>query len=294
VQGYFKGRGIVTDKVLIDYFGGAHGHFLEYILNAACDDALLNSSPFGEDGTCRYRLYTPNSRRFHADHFSFLYYKKFPERILETEGPGECIAIVFEGDYSDWLLYLEVAFHRGPQSLNETVNFNSRMSGFSKLREHVLSNNKNPKIRKNLADLFLSDPTKTPYHEHQVPFLTHKHITNFKFSWFYDWQDFISGIELLAKQFDLTLSGKYDIIKERYSTFIELNPYANRNSFHCCNEILNRLDEDYPLHLNLIEEAYLCKMIERKTGVLIDTVDNSVFDTTKNLREFINEISIRY
>lgn len=296
----------MKNKILIDYFGGAHGHFLEYILNALEDDELLNQKPFNDDGTCRFRLYTPNSRRFHADHFSMLYYKNHIENTNDAESPGDCVAIVFEEDHSDWLLYVEVAVLRashpseplGPvEELHiKELKEGTKYVGYNLFRNGVQRYGQTKSgIRQLFLDHFIRDPLNSPpYKIHQVPFLTHKNIIDFKFIWFYNYEQFIKGIEDLAKRFDLTLDGKHHIIKERHEEFIRLNRYATRNSFERCNEIFDNLNTEMSIDLNTIEEAYICKLIEQQTGVTLTKVDDEVFTSTNKLREFINEVSIRH
>lgn len=293
----------MTNKVLIDYFGGSHGHFLEFILNGLEDDALLLTYPFNEDGTCRDRIYEPYSRRFHADHFSTGYYKKFADRTADAEDTGDCITITFEDDYSDWLLYLEVAFLRGQfpgQQIGDiediTNNTKDKFKSYPVILNLLDDNPTRSSIRRFILESLVRNPENSLYHRvHQVPFLTHKRIHNFKFSWFYNYTDFIAGLTELTNTFNLTLHGKERRIYELHTEFLRLNKFADRRSKKICDNVMNSLQgDDLKLSLNLIEEAYICKRIEEHTGKKLTEVDDSIFTSTGNLKKFINEISIRH
>jgi len=293
----------MINKVLIDYFGGSHGHFLEFTLNGLEDDRLLSSYPFNEDGTCRNRIYDPYSKRFHADHFSTGYYKKFIDRSADAEDDGDCIAITFADDYSDWLLYLEVAFLRGRRAgleighIDDIVNnTKDKFKTYPVILNLLGDNPTKSSIRRFILEYLVRNPENSLYHRvHQVPFLTHKRIHNFKFSWFYNYTNFITGLTELTKTFNLTLHGKERRIQELHTEFLRLNKFANRRSKEICDNILEYLQgDDISLSLNLIEEAYICKRIEELTGNKLTEVDDSVFTSTGNLKKFINEISIRH
>ena len=293
----------MTNKVLIDYFGGSHGHFLEFLLNSLEDNVLLSSYPFNSDGTCRTRIYEPYSKRFHADHFSTGYYKKFTDRTRDAEDGGSCIAIMFEDDYSDWLLYLEVAFLRaqfpGSQigDIDDIVNnTKDKFKSYPIMLNLLGDDPSKSSIRRFILESLVRNPENSLYHSvHQVPFLTHKQVHNFKFSWFYNYTDLIAGLTELSKLFNLTLVGKERRIQELHTEFLRLNKFANRRSKETCDNILEYLQgDDISLSLNLIEEAYICKRIEELTGNKLGEVDDSVFTSTGNLKKFINEISFRH
>lgn len=293
----------MTNKVLIDYFGGAHGHFLEFMLNALEDKFLLDSYPFNQDGTCRNRIYEPYSRRFHADHFSTGYYKKFDDRTADAESTGDCIAISFEDDYSDWLLYLEVAFLRGRTPGSEighiddiATNTKDKFKSYPAMLALLGDKPTRASIRQFILEYFVRNPATSLYHTvHQVPFLKHKTIFDFKFSWFYNYHSFIDGLTDLANSFNLTLAGKKYRIYELHTEFLRLNKFAERRSLETCDNVLQYLQgKNMALSLNLIEEAYICKRVEELSGTRLEQVDDSVFSSTGNLEKFINEVSIRH
>lgn len=303
-----------SDKVLIDYFGGTHGHFLEFMLNAIDDPTgiLFETLPFNEDGTCRIRSYQPYTKRFHADHYSMEYIKKHTDRSKDANSSGLCIAIMFEPDFSDWLLYLQLLLLRSysiensPGGIdNLEQNTYTKLKFFPKFREKLvrLSNgtfNKNTPncdrkiIRKAFLDHFIRDPANSLAHQiHRVPALTHKTLIYFQFSWFYDYEKFLCGLKKIAEKTKLTLTGKEAKIKKMHDMFLTLNVYAKCNSYQMCNEIFNTLYEtEKVLKLNIIEEAYICKLVEDLTKKEVGLVNDELFYSTVGIRELIDAVSV--
>lgn len=297
-------------KILIDYFGGAHGHFLEYILNSLDSDSdeLLDSDPWSKSdlGTCRHRIYEPWSLRFCADHYSTEYYKKFDNRIVDVDNAKDYIIISFQKDFSDWMLFLEVQFYRAhpwgtSPGLIEDIYIDtekklSKTNYYKNFLDKLKTNYKQRdgiekwSLRMLFLDEFMRDPEKTPMFQlHVLPWFKEKNLYEFEFTSFYNTDSFMAKITEFSKIFNLLLNeDRVEKIKNKHKLFLSKNPYATRNSYERCKTILNGLDTDLEINnLNLLEESFLCKEIEKLTNTRFYSEENSFFSSTKEIRRYI-------
>lgn len=104
-----------TLKVEIDFFGGMHGHFLEYCVNVMADDRNKNINPFTEQGTSHNFFHKTFAV---ADHYTYL--KK--QNLLKT---GNVISI--RANIDDCLLVTMLCMGR-PENYNlDLKNFEKNL-----------------------------------------------------------------------------------------------------------------------------------------------------------------------
>lgn len=90
-------------KICIDFQGGAHGNFLEFVCNVVAG-AKTNESPFNKLGASHSKTYL-GGRIFYADHFSFGYGTLFSKKIISIQIdiddllPLSQISLLRAGDY---------------------------------------------------------------------------------------------------------------------------------------------------------------------------------------------------
>ena len=294
---------MTTDKkVLINYMPGAHGHFLEFILNTLDSDDVI-PQPFDELGTSIYREYPHFSKRFCGDH----YYDGFilsTEKRHFVESSTECIYIDLQADKSDYMLFFEVQFHRAADKTYRNVGhiddihvdtfhkFNNRFrkDTLEYFRQYKPSLSENDPdcdawiVRKWLSKLLREFDTSN-----RVPYFTDKNLIRFPFLNFYNEHNFSSSIKQLALRYDLKFEEKLDTVLYHYKTFIKKNAFAQRNSYERCQNILSDLDSGEPFEpINLMEQAYICNYIDDNVNMPYN-IGNDFFTRPIEIKSFIEK-----
>lgn len=294
------------EKILIDYNGGTHGHFLEFVLNAldSSDDVLLNSNPFSlsDRGTCRRRIYEPWSLRFCADHFSNQY--KIDQRKHDIDESKNCIRIKLKEDFSDAILALRLLLGRSDPIMDLSDCNNLHINIFNKLTNSAKFSILLPIIEKyeNVTISKIS-PNLEQYHIRHffvnysfnkqnprysdLPFYKNKKVSHVNFIDFYSWDTFLTMITNLSKKFNLSLIGRENRLRNLHHEFIKLNPYAADQGYQKCMQILNNLNSTSPMpDLDIIEQSWLCANLKGFSGGFYYPL-NDFFKTPLQLKEYI-------
>ena len=299
-------------KVLIDYHGGTHGHFLEFVLNAldCADNTLLNSDPFAlsDRGTCRRRIYKPWSLRFCADHFEQRY--KIDQRKTDIDAATDCVYIKLNSDFSDTILMLKVAFFRGDAVADLSDVENLHINFFNKCNNTDIGNYCIKLIRDTQGiDLTATSPNLEYYQlrhfltnslfnrkntrYNQEPYYKNKNITSVKFLDFYTWDSFLHTIKMLSYKFDLALdSDRVTRLQNLHREFLARNPWANDQGYQVCKQILDNSDSTNAMpSIGLIEQSWLCASLVDFNGKFYYP-SNKFFETPFSLKKYITDLKL--
>jgi hypothetical protein len=299
------------NKILIDFVGGSHGHFLESILNGLDADSpdLINDSPFrlSDNGTCRIRIYDDWSLRFCAEHFfDQEHVKKYQPLVDSAE---HCISIRFHPDNRDIMRYLRVVFDRGlwpswPQpgtfdQLHKNFFYKTSSKKMLRLRNYAIEeggrvSEQNPDVeiyilRNALARRMLS-PTGDFLTgiKQLIPFYPEKTQHVFMFSWFYNQEKFMAGIAGLSAKFNLKFEQRQQRVRELHTQFLNMNKFANDHSYEKCRSILDNLDSPDPMpDLDILEQAWILNQLQILSGKKINYNKDEFFKTPLELYQYI-------
>lgn len=299
------------NKILIDFQGGTHGHFLESILNGLDSDSndLIKDSPFrmSDRGTCRNKIYNPWSLRFCADHFYESVRLKKHQHLIDSA--EHCITIGFYPDYRDIMHYLRVAFDRGlpperPQpgtfdQLHKNFYYKTADEKFLKLRTFVIE--EGSKVSQDVPDVeihilrnVLTQRVLLPTGDHltgirnRVPFYREKTQHVFMFSWFYDQSKFMAGISELSNKFNLKFEQRQLRVQELYQQFIGMNKFSNDSSYQKCQHILDNIESREPMpELDILEQAWILSRLQTLSGQKIIYNRDEFFKTPHELYQYI-------
>jgi hypothetical protein len=287
-------------KILIDFVPGAHGHFLEIILNKFFHTVPVDFQPFTSIGTSHQGLtkeeYNTN-KVFCADHW----YERAPEQLLTAD---QIISIQF--DKKDLLLLSSISLLRaGDKKIdNDTLEidtYNKLNNNFYKgtLDKLIIAypflklSATNSSVPRNVLREFYKfsflKPDMNGYWQEQMRMQYSKSakVFYFKFDWLYN----IHKFEHAIKQLEKTLVLPFDFSDEFYSMhskFIDGIAYK-----HCqaeCNNIVDAvihgIDLDIP-KLTLFQESYINAQLENyfKKEMPFHQVD--YFTNTKDVLQYI-------
>lgn len=298
------------NKVLIDFHGGMHGHFLECILNGL-DSAtadLINDSPFrcSDRGTCRNKIYHPWSLRFCSDHLHEV--ERIAKHQSMIDAAEHCITISLEPDHRDLMLYIRLVFGRSlppewpqPGAISQLhINFYHKMSSAKMipLRDYVATRfsglgEETPDIdvhalRSTLLHLMSKNSQFMTKLETNVPFYRNKTQHKFMFSWFYNQEKFIQEISNLASEFSIQLGQREHRVRELHQEFLSLNEFANDTSYQRCQLVLDNLDSCEPMpDLDVLEQAWILHKLQRLHNKKIPYDNNEFFKTPQELNQYI-------
>ena len=292
-------------KILIDYDGGSHGHFLEFVLNSldSPTNELLFSSPFNlnDRGTSRQRLYKPWSLRFCADHYSEQY--KILERSNDIKEASDCIFIRVNHTVSQVIVALKVTLARADPvvDLSDFENLNTNF--FNKIKgslissrilpwfdqQHINLSNTSPDLKYyQLRHFFVNHSfNKNNLRYNALPFIKDKTVTDVWFDDFYSWEKFLAMITMLANKFNLNLVNRLPRLQLLHSEFLSRNLYSRDPGPKICEQILENLDSDQPMPgLGIIEQSWLCAKLSNFSGNFYYPHDK-FFKTPKQLKQYI-------
>lgn len=298
------------NKVLIDFQGGMHGHFLECVLNGL-DSAtadLINDSPFrcSDRGTCRNKIYQPWSLRFCADHFYEV--SRLSKHQAMIDAAEHCITINLDPDHRDLMLYIRVVFGRSmppewpqPGPLSQLhIDFYHKMSSviMVPLRDYVAArfggvSATSPDIdvhvlRSTFMSIMSKDGRLLSKLKANVPFYRNKSQHEFMFSWFYNHEKFIQEIANLADKFSIAIETREKRLRELHLEFLSLNEFANDNSYQRCQTVLENLDSCDPMpDLDVLEQAWILSRLEQLHNKKIPYTNDEFFKTPRELNQYI-------
>ena len=317
-------------QVLLDFLGGSHGHFLEFILNGLDeqDDKLLFKNPFSIDGSAR------NNGLYAHDHF-FIGEKRFVAGHYTSIGavysaPGideKAITITVDDTEESYFNWVKIRLTRAwmpecspgplhelhdntygkliliPQAIRNAHEFPDLLDqAVTLMRNLFLSINNsmgnsinidNPstnkwRIRNYFKQRYFSDEGKSNSLKIDTKQLASK-VINFKFSYFYDTDNFTMHITRLAEEFNLKMSAsRISRIKELHDIFLNKNQLLKYDGFELCNSIIKNIEStDSIPYLELIEEAYVLSLIDRLIGKDTEYNIDEFFKTPADIAEYI-------
>lgn len=298
--------GLSEDKILINFQGGAHGHFLGFTLNAAVG-FFKGVDPFNFLGAS-HRMPFNSDAIFVADHFT---YKIVFDNLRSTsreyweKHKKNLIAILIEED--DLPVFLSCMYARaGDASIyfdglhidfyNKTKN--DRIFDLPKYLKQWSENSElgpdHPDIEKktlreflrvnlNASSVFL-DKQRNFLDTYAMPFVS------FKFADFYlPTVDFVATIKELLAKFGF-MDVNENRVAELHTKFLELNRFVGLKDLPL--HYFNNLEKDVSIgHLSIMQEAYLERLIEKKFGIKVPFAPDGFYKNTRDIRTIIEKLS---
>lgn len=257
--------------IYIDFPGGAHGHFLEFILlkHVMRLPEYENFTPFTKLGTSHKKLNIIN-KPVQALHITQHNIKLKPkENDLVIKIP------VYSDMYIDFLYYGNL--------LTRVADGNVDLTHLEKNTIEKLSHNKYTIFRQTILNEFgirkdysraqLRNILYSQIRQRGRSFVTFTRLnckeTNFDFAVFYNWDDFLTEINRITK-----ITGNYNVdagrLLEDYNLFLKNNAVLamKDNTLSLFNAICSGHSDLFDL--NILEEAFLNALITDKFNIHSD------------------------
>ena len=275
--------------IYIDFFGGTHGHFLEYSINAL-DDSVKQITPFTKFGTSHANY---DKKIAVANHFSFYDIKidyTNNHIITITATPEDCLLVNLlcfsrAGDYGFDLYNLE-------KELSTKMRATGFFPGFRKsLLQYNIDIAENQTVSRGVLRESLkynfADPRKNSLMQ-EIQKQYHTAVSKIVyFRDFYDVSQYLAMIKSVVKDFDLPYNVDTAWYTNLWQQFIEKNTVINdeQNAVDIFQSVIDKVD--CTVYLNLVQEAWLNAMLENKFGKEMPFHMEKYFSTTNEINQYL-------
>lgn len=285
-------------NIQIDYINGTHGSFLMHTVNNLANGTCILPFVKHQAGSA-HKLIPYANKIANGRHYSV---------NNEKYNLNNVVQITMDDD--DMLMVIELLMHRwnhfDPDNLNSNTYYKFNSSQYriplmriyeyynvelkSDIPRHILrdyftynldTNFRNNQLGKSLAVMLTEQKQMFDYSGMDVKVLP------FKFKWFYDYNNFKKGIELIKDFFNLDLSIDEEILSKLHSQFLNNNPALGMNSvFDIFEKVKNNISVEIP-KLRLLQEAWLNLQIEKLTNKSMNTIE--YFKHTNEIYKHLNK-----
>ncbi len=279
------------DEIQIDYINGTHGSFLMHVINNLANDTCIEPFVKYHAGSA-HKIIPYKNKVATKKHYSVYNNKDLLKNVV-------CITV----DDDDMLMLTELLMHRwnhfNPDGLDVNTFYKFNRSQYrtnlmriydgydvqpkSDIPRHILRDY----FKYNLDPEFYSDLLGESFNrilEKERKTFDYSNLDikliEFKFKWFYDYNDFKHGINSIKDFFKLSYTDNEDTLIRMHSLFLENNPAIGMNSvFSILEHIKNNEEVEIP-KLRLLQEAWLNLQVEKMTNKSMST-DNYFNNTTE-------------
>ena len=293
------------ERILIDFQGGTHGNFLEFLLNQFYY-SIEWEDPFTDLGTSHKKIYNLHTVKFFAGHFTSSKVSKVSENIFLSS--NNIILITIEPQ--DLLLVMSVSLLRaGDTNISDdlleidTFNKLDRYIFYKSMLNRMITsynlkcNKENPNIPRYILREFFKFGFRTPeingFIKTQNNSLTQLHGKNvyfMPFASFYNYDTLFEQLNKIYNYFQLDVIVDKLILKNLHTKFFNKIPYTNITNI--CNQVIDAVDTkqiiDIP-KLSMLQESYINSQIEKKYNIEMPFVQQEYFKNTEDIIQYIRE-----
>ena len=297
------------NRILIDFEGGTHGNFLEFLLNKLFHQNQDIQNPQTSLGTSHNKSYNPMDMKFVAWHYARKKpFNDLPEYKEYFQKYNDIIVITVNED--DLLMLNEISLLRaGDRNL---VADQLEINTYNKLNDRIylemLGNlitsynlditAENPDVPRHILREFFKFGYKTPRvhwfttsQQYAFDCLVGKNIVEFPFSAFYNFDKLCEQLQVVSDYFDLNLEINRKILLEAHNKFLDKIPNLNIKvkADTIINAVVNK--ENIPIsNLSLFQESYINGKLENIFNKEMPFKMEKYFTSTGQILEYLNEI----
>jgi len=249
----------MNQNIKIDFHGGTHGHFLEYVVNTYIYKCPPSKNIYSDRGSVE-EIDMPG-RRVVCGHFS----KNAQGRNENPKYDN------FEFADTDRIIKIDIDQYNDQEFFIAFTNLLNRSSGAT-LEEHM--ENIPKEVRKNKKTLrndFYSKINERTEYANLFPPIVYPWRDHFVFqiTSFYNYVEFVESLYQLANW----LGESFTPDKSLYTLWDEFDKKnQGLNSYNKCNEILLGIlgNQDITVECTVLEEAWILYNIKKITGIYLD------------------------
>lgn len=275
--------------IYIDYFGGLHGHFLEYSINAL-DDSVKQFDPFSEFGTSHKPFPKLIAK---ANHFSSYNIPVSGHIISIVADEKDCLIVNLLNlgrggdcnfDLDKFELNLGTALRNTPyyQGFRDSLlHYGIDLDQTDSVPRGVLRES----IKYNFADPKTNSLMQHVYHMKHL-----KAGLNIHFRSFYGIDTYIETLEQIVREFDLP----YTIDKVWYSQLLlrfrekVIQIDQEQDSLDVLQCVIDR--KNRPIKFNIVQEAYLNAELEKLYGIEMPFDQEQYFVDTNDINKHLKRL----
>ena len=270
------------EQILIDFPGGAHGNFLEFLLNKFYYSEDW-PDPFTSTGSSHRKPYDPGHVKFHANHFARTQVGK-TEYVVNTLNNNNNVIMVTIDPNSDniLLLVINMLWRGGDDQIDiESIEHNTynkfsapdKRQYISELikRRNLQCSETNPDLaREIIRDEFkfmFKDHNNNGYYLEQLraeQLLKDKNVYRFPHSAFLNYDMLLVEINNIALHYGVKLNVDPGDLLRIHTAFMSQLTHVNDKAVcdSIIDAIVNSVDITIP-KLNVLQEAYIDATLER-------------------------------
>ena len=281
-------------EVQIDYVNGTHGSFLMHVINNLINDSCIMPFVKYQAGSA-HKIIRYKNKVAEGDHYSVNNNKDALKNVIR---------ITMEED--DLLMVVELLMHRwnhfDPDKLDKDTFYKFNKSQYKtpllRIYDRYNIGMKQDIPRHILRDYFkhtldvdffsgLLGESLSKFLMKQQSMLEYSDLDvkciDFKFKWFYNYEDFKTGIKSIKDFFNLEYNDNEDTLNKMHIAFLENNPALGMNDvYEIFEQIKNNEIVEIP-KLRLLQEAWLDLQLERLTNKRVYVVDYFTNSAEKNV-----------
>lgn len=286
------------NKILIDFVAGAHGHFLEVLLNKFFHTTVVDFSPFTTLGTSHVatKEYT-DSKVFHAAHWT----ERYPEELATA---SKVISIQFSQDQLLFFSSLSLLRAKDKKIANNDLEYDTYNKLNNKFYRDTLDqilaaypfltvNETNSNIPRHVLREFYKFGFKNPdqngywLKQKQMSYPNTTEVFYFNLDCFYNRSLLVERLKQLeqfvGKPFDFS-----DEFYQMHDQFINGVQYLDCQSTcdQIINAVINEIDIGIP-NLTLFQESYINAKLENFYNKEMPFYQPEYFTNTKDVLNYI-------
>lgn len=301
-----KGRRTLIDQILIDFAGGTHGNFLEYLLNKFYYSEDW-SPPFTDIGTSYNKEYNPPDKKFFAGHFAR---EENPDRELFSEYVNRSQKVIMITYESTELLQMALnsIYRAGDSKIdidnleNNTYNKLMKFNFYHELMEtlnksyNLQCSEVNPDVPRYILREFFKFAFKYDMINSYITsqnsaekFLQNKDVFKFPYKSFFDFDLLVVELNKIAEYYNLTLAIDQIYLKQIHNTF--LNRIIGLSDTAICDTIINNINDNIDINipkLNLFQESYINGKLEKLFNKEMPFKMDIYFTNTRQIIDYLN------
>lgn len=275
--------------IYIDFFGGTHGHFLEYSINAL-EDSIKDINPFTKFGTShvQYRKKLAVAEHFSLHNISLDY--KNNHVISITAKPDDCLLVNL------------LCFRRAGDHAFDLYNLEKELSTkvkntyfFPGLRESLLHYGVDIANDQPVSKGMLRESFKYNFVDqgnNSLMQMIQKQVytgvsKNIFLRDFYSVSQYIAMIQSIVTDFKLPYDVNTAWYENLWQRFINKNDIINyeQDVINVFQSVVNKVDR--AMHLNIIQQAWLNAMLENKFGKEMPFHMEEYFTSTSEVNQYL-------
>ena len=281
----------ITPMIYIDFFGGLHGHFLEYTINSLSDQ-VRTIDPFTHLGTSHNCQLTPLAT---CGHFS-CHDINIPDttNVIQIQvNPTDCLLVNLlcfnrAGDYNFDLYDFEKDFAKVIRPTSFYHGFRQSLLNYGL---DIANNIEVPRsvLRESLKFNF-KIPENNSLYQMATKFYNVPNPLRVYVRTLYNLDSYLKLVESIIQRYNLDYQMDISWYSELWSKFMSKNRTLDmeQHSYTILQAVESK--KQVPVKLNIIQESWLDAQLENLYNIEMPTEQNKYFTSTDDINKYLGRL----